>query len=135
MVQPPKEVSQRVPSHVAFVLPAEAAVVRSTRSHFVCTPEGRYILRSCDFFFNWFSYGVAPIHGSIGSELALSPRRLRSHGRPLVFAVILILRLYAMYDRSKTLLYGLLALLGVQLVAETIIIGPIVAHQKSKRMT
>ena len=37
-----------------------------------------------------------------------------------------------MYNRSKVLLYGLLALLAAQLVTETVIIGPIVAHQKSR---
>ena len=37
-----------------------------------------------------------------------------------------------MYDRKTPLLYALLTLLAVEIAIDTIVVGPIVAHQKSK---
>ena len=42
--------------------------------------------------------------------------------------VILILRLYAMYDANRYILWLLSALLLAKIAAETAIIGPIAAH-------
>ena len=44
--------------------------------------------------------------------------------------VILILRLYAMYSRNRAILYALSLLLIVQIVAETVIAGPLIARLK-----
>ena len=43
----------------------------------------------------------------------------------------LILRIYAMYDCKKVVLYTLLTLLGVELVSETIMVGFIGSRLKS----
>ena len=45
-------------------------------------------------------------------------------------AVILILRLYAMYDGNKFLLYGLLVMLVSEIGIELAIIVPVTAHQR-----
>ena len=45
-------------------------------------------------------------------------------------AVVLLLRLYVMYDCNRALLLSLSALLAMQLVAESAIVGPIVAKMK-----
>ena len=47
-------------------------------------------------------------------------------------AVILILRLYAMYDGNKYLLYGLFVVLVVQIGTELAIIIPVTSHQRCK---
>lgn len=44
-----------------------------------------------------------------------------------------MLRIYAMYNRNKYLLWGLITLLTLELIAETAIIGPITFHMKSER--
>ena len=42
--------------------------------------------------------------------------------------VILVLRIYAMYGGNKLILWGLLAILCGRIVAELVIIGPIIAQ-------
>ena len=53
---------------------------------------------------------------------------IRTHG----IAVILIQRLYAMYNRNKTLLIILSTLLTMEVVSETIILGLIVADAQGQ---
>ena len=45
----------------------------------------------------------------------------------MYFEVILVQRVYAMYNRNKLFLYVLATLLCIQLVAENIVGGPMVA--------
>lgn len=47
-------------------------------------------------------------------------------------AVILILRLYAMFNGKKSILYTLLALLGGQIIAEIVAVRYTVVHEERK---
>ena len=65
----------------------------------------------------------------VSSETHYTDHLLTTHDD----SVILICRIYAIYACNKTLLYSLWALLVVQIMAETIVLAPIVAKMRGAR--